>query len=139
EGVENRWSLGSPPGRLLRQVTSILSSEYPDTWAASALSRCSGLVRQYQPPVVWVTYPPRHGLAIGPRLARRHGLPWVADMRDSLARTGLEGLRDWGMRQIRVRVRRAAQAADALVYVSPGEAERDASYVSARAITISSG
>lgn len=63
----------------------------PDRWLSWWLGGVlSGLrlIRQFRPDVLWSTYPIATAHLIGHALARRSGLPWVADFRDPMAHDG---------------------------------------------------
>ena len=54
------------------------------TWLPFAVARGLQMIRKYRPSVIWSTYPIATAHAIGSHLARRAGIPWVADFRDSM-------------------------------------------------------
>lgn len=59
----------------------------PDRWASwcvSAVIAGLRLIREYRPTVLWSTYPIATAHAVGLMLHRLSGLPWVADLRDSM-------------------------------------------------------
>lgn len=58
------------------------------TWRLDAVRTGLGMIRKYQHKVIWCTYPVPTALVIGRELARRTGLPWVADFRDPMAQPG---------------------------------------------------
>jgi len=58
------------------------------TWRWDAVHRGMAMIRQYQPDVIWSTYPIATAHVIGRELAARSGLPWVADFRDPMAQDG---------------------------------------------------
>jgi dTDP-4-amino-4,6-dideoxygalactose transaminase/glycosyltransferase involved in cell wall biosynthesis len=63
----------------------------PDRWISwwlGAVPEGLRLIRQYRPDVIWSTYPIATAHAIGATLARRSGLPWIADFRDPMAQEG---------------------------------------------------
>ncbi len=63
----------------------------PDRWVSWKLDGVrQGLqmIREYRPSVLWSTYPIATAHLIGLQLARRSGLPWVADFRDPMAQPG---------------------------------------------------
>lgn len=63
----------------------------PDRWASWWFGGVwSGLrlIREYRPDLIWSTYPIATAHKIGFSLARRSGLPWVADFRDPMAQPG---------------------------------------------------
>ena len=63
----------------------------PDRWMSwrfDAVRRGLAMVRRFRPDVIWSTYPIATAHLIGSELARRTGLPWVADFRDPMAQDG---------------------------------------------------
>lgn len=63
----------------------------PDRWMSwkfDGIRRGLKLIRQYQPQVIWSTYPIATAHIIGAELQKRTGLPWVADFRDPMAQDG---------------------------------------------------
>lgn len=63
----------------------------PDRWVSWMLSAAPAglrLVRQARPHAIWSTYPIATAHRIGEAIARRSGLPWVADFRDPMAQDG---------------------------------------------------
>ena len=59
----------------------------PDRWVSwwlAAVPAGMRLIRQYQPQVIWSTYPIATALLIGSSLQRRSRLPWIADFRDTM-------------------------------------------------------
>jgi glycosyltransferase involved in cell wall biosynthesis len=58
------------------------------TWRFDALRQGLQMVRQYQPQVLWSTYPIATAHVIGAELARLTGVPWIADFRDPMAQEG---------------------------------------------------
>lgn len=72
---------GRYPGALAR----------PDRWMSwfwSAVPAGMRLIRQFKPAAIWSTYPIATAHLIGGELARRSGLPWIADFRDPMAQDG---------------------------------------------------
>ncbi len=60
----------------------------PDRWISwkfAAIREGLRLIREFRPRVLWSTYPIATAHLIGSALARRSGLPWVADFRDPMA------------------------------------------------------
>jgi glycosyltransferase involved in cell wall biosynthesis len=59
----------------------------PDRWAAwwfGAVTAGMRLIRRHKPDALWSTYPIATAHLIGLTLAKWSGLPWVADLRDSM-------------------------------------------------------
>lgn len=85
----------------------------PDRWrswqwfgARAAL----GAIREFAPAAIWSTYPIASAHAIGAQVARRSGLPWVADMRDPMVEldpyTGIAYPTDPAVRRARLAIER---------------------------------
>jgi glycosyltransferase involved in cell wall biosynthesis len=63
----------------------------PDRWVSwkfDGIFQGMKLIRQHRPAVLWSTYPIATAHLIGLGLARRSGLPWIADFRDPMAQPG---------------------------------------------------
>ena len=93
----------------------------PDRWRAWALGAIPAglsLIRQYQPEVIWSTYPIATAHLIAARLHRLTGIPLVADFRDPMAQEGYpEDPRTWqAFSSIEKDV---ASSASSLVFVTP--------------------
>jgi len=58
------------------------------TWQFDGIRQGLRLIEQYQPTAIWSTYPIATAHLIGHALARRTGLPWIADFRDPMAQEG---------------------------------------------------
>jgi glycosyltransferase involved in cell wall biosynthesis len=58
------------------------------SWRVDAVRQGLRLINELRPDVVWSTYPIATAHAIGADLARRSGVPWVADFRDPMAQDG---------------------------------------------------
>ncbi|MBS0327045.1 MAG: glycosyltransferase, partial [Proteobacteria bacterium] len=58
------------------------------TWRWDAVRRGMRMIRRLRPDAVWSTYPIATAHVIGHALARRSGLPWIADFRDPMAQEG---------------------------------------------------
>lgn len=59
----------------------------PDRWASwipAAIAKGESEIRSRRPDVIWSTYPIASAHVIAGLLARRHGIPWVADYRDPM-------------------------------------------------------
>ena len=54
------------------------------SWALGGIVQGMALIRRFRPDVLWSTYPIASAQLIGATLARLTGLPWVADLRDSM-------------------------------------------------------
>lgn len=94
----------------------------PDRWAPwwlGAVVSGLALIRQLRPRAIWSTYPIATAHLIGATLARLSGLPWIADMRDSMTEPGYPeeaAKRRWYLRIERWAAERAAK----VVFTAPG-------------------
>ncbi|MDH3591165.1 MAG: glycosyltransferase, partial [Planctomycetota bacterium] len=69
----------------------MLRSALPDSWAAwawGAVPAGMRLIRRHKPAAIWSTYPIATAQKIGLKLHRKSGLPWIADLRDSMTEPG---------------------------------------------------
>jgi glycosyltransferase involved in cell wall biosynthesis len=69
----------------------LLAMSRPDRWVSwrfGAVRDGMRLIREHKPDLIWSTYPIATAHLIGAELARRSGLPWVADFRDPMAQDG---------------------------------------------------
>lgn len=97
----------------------------PDRWATwrfDAVSAGMAMIKRYKPDAIWSTYPIATAHVIGSTLARRSGLPWIADFRDPMAQDGYPAdPRAWkAYRRIEVDALRHAAAS---VFTTPGCAQ----------------
>ena len=63
----------------------------PDRWASwqfAAIRVGRKLIREFQPDVIWSTYPIATAHVIAGALHRESGIPWIADFRDPMAQDG---------------------------------------------------
>lgn len=63
----------------------------PDSWLSwwpMATWQGARVIERVQPDAIWSTYPIATAHLIGSSLARRSGLPWIADFRDPMAQEG---------------------------------------------------
>lgn len=58
------------------------------TWRFAGVRAGLALIRRLRPEAIWSTYPIATAHAIGASIARRSGLPWIADFRDPMAQEG---------------------------------------------------
>ena len=96
----------------------------PDRWVSwwfGAVPEGLRLIRRYRPDVLWSTYPIATAHAIGATLARRAGLPWIADFRDPMAQEGYPADPVTWRRFAEIEAR-AIRGAAASVFVTPGAA-----------------
>jgi hypothetical protein len=57
-------------------------------WKIAAVREGMRMIREFNPDVIWSTYPIATAHLIGAELARRSGVAWVADFRDPMAQVG---------------------------------------------------
>ena len=127
-----RWRtqgrLGRVSYRLVKPIRKARGlTEHRNDWQSRALAEGKALLRDRDVQALWTTSGPYLSIGIGRRLQRRHGLTWVADLRDSITRE-----RDWADRlskvaghHLRRRWYRDLKKASAIVGVSPQEAQID--------------
>ena len=77
----------SPGARLLHGASALYTNalNWPDAragWLPYALAGARGLLRTWQPDVVYASSPPPTCLLVGKLLAARCGVPWIAEFRD---------------------------------------------------------
>ena len=97
----------------------------PDRWATwrfGAIPAGRALISRHRPDAIWSTYPIATAHVIGAALARKSGLPWIADFRDPMAQDGYPAdPRAWNAyRRIE---EMALQESVASVFTTPGCAE----------------
>jgi glycosyltransferase involved in cell wall biosynthesis len=92
------------------------------TWKLGAVPTGMAMIRRYRPDAIWSTYPIATAHVIGAELARRSGLPWIADFRDPMAQDGYPSdPRAW--RAYREIEENALRQAGRVVFTTPGCAE----------------
>jgi hypothetical protein len=96
----------------------------PDRWVSwkfDAVRQGLRMIREFKPDMIWSTYPIATAHLIGSELARRSGLPWVADFRDPMAQDGYPA--DPKTREQFLAIERNAMKSAALnVFTTPGAA-----------------
>ncbi len=68
-----------------------LALALPDNWASwywGGVRAGLRLIREHRPAAIWSTYPIATAQWIGRTLHRKSGLPWIADLRDSMTEPG---------------------------------------------------
>lgn len=94
----------------------------PDRWVSwrfDGVRQGLQLIQKYKPQAIWSTYPIATAHLIGSTLARRSGLPWIADFRDPMAQQGYPAdLQTWASYK-RIEETAASQAA-LNVFATPG-------------------
>lgn len=96
----------------------------PDRWVSwkfDAVRRGLSLVRKHAPSAIWSTYPIATAHLIGEQIARRTGLPWIADFRDPMAQEGYPA-DPITRRQFEEIEARAVASAHASTFTTPGAA-----------------
>ena len=69
----------------------LLSMALPDrwqTWRHDGVRQGMQMIKEFKPDLIWSTYPIATAHLIGHGLAKRSGLPWVADFRDPMLHEG---------------------------------------------------
>ena len=87
----DRWCESGPWQRLRYQFRKPIEkarslAEKKDDWLRRALAEGMTLLRERDVQALWTTSLPYGSIGIGRRLQRRYWIPWVADLRDSIAR-----------------------------------------------------
>ena len=97
----------------------------PDRWISwrfDGVRQGLRLIREYQPDLIWSTYPIATAHVIGARLHRESGIPWVADFRDPMAQDGYPAdPKTW--KAFQAIEAEAAQQARWCVFTTPGAAQ----------------
>lgn len=106
-------------------------------WPRAAEAVVEQLLRNEPVDALWASHAPASSLWAAARSAHRHGLPWVADLRDSIALT-------WELAPNRrrlplTRVRRILRRANIVVDVTPQHSARDSAWLERHCETITSG
>lgn len=91
------------------------------TWAVGGSWAGRRLIERHRPHVLWSTYPIATAHALGARLQRATGLPWVADFRDPMAQDGYPADPATWKAYERIE-RQAVHAARHCVFTTPGAA-----------------
>ncbi len=93
----------------------------PDRWSIwrfDGVRTGMAMIKHWRPAALWSTYPIATAHVIGAELARRSGLPWIADCRDPMAQDGYP--EDPRIRQAFLAIeRRIAASAAAFTFTSP--------------------
>lgn len=74
-------------GRLLHRLVGIYQdiTNWPDPqigWLPYAVADGSAMLKEWRADLIYATVPPLTGLLVARRLARRFGIPWIAEFRD---------------------------------------------------------
>ena len=97
----------------------------PDRWATwrfAAVSVGMAMIRRHRPDAIWSTYPIATAHMIGAALAKKSGLPWIADFRDPMAQDGYPSDRRTWQAYQRIE-EEALRNAAASVFTTPGCAQ----------------
>lgn len=102
-----------------------LTSPFGLEWRRYALELGSRLCREHRPKAIFVTMSPFEGAEIGARLSARHGLPWIADLRDPWALDEMQVFSSRFHRWLASReMRRHLQSASLIIMNTPEAARR---------------
>lgn len=91
------------------------------TWRYDAVRQGMRMIRKFKPKLLWSTFPIATAHIIGAELARRSGLPWIADFRDPMAQDGYPADPLTWAQYRRIEEQALTQAA-ASVFTTPGAA-----------------
>ncbi len=97
----------------------------PDRWATwrfAAVPVGMAMIRRHRPDAIWSTYPIATAHVIGAALAKKSGLPWIADFRDPMAQDGYPADRRTWLAYQRIE-EEALRNAAASVFTTPGCAQ----------------
>ncbi|MDO8989979.1 MAG: glycosyltransferase [Sideroxyarcus sp.] len=89
------------------------------TWRFAGIREGMRLIREFEPAVIWSTYPIATAHVIAAELHRRSGLPWIADFRDPMAQDGYPAdPRTW--QSFKCIEEQAMQQATLALFTTPG-------------------
>lgn len=88
-------------------------------WTAPAMAMGEQLIRDWRPDLVFASSPPVTGLIVARRLAGRHEIPFVLELRDPWADNPYYRFPEWRRLVDRLIERRTLRGAAALVSVTP--------------------
>ena len=71
-----------------RYIAAMARPDRWQTWRFDGVRQGMRLIQDYQPEVIWSTFPIPTAHRIASSLQQRSGLPWVADFRDPMAQDG---------------------------------------------------
>ena len=91
-------------------------------WKFAGVREGMRMIREFNPDLIWSTYPIATAHLIGAELARRSGIPWIADFRDPMAQDGYptDPLTWQCFKDIEIQ---AMQGAAVNVFTTPGAAQ----------------
>lgn len=89
-GAADKIAPGEGGGGLLHRLAEsyIHCTNIPDRqvgWLPGAVAAGGGIIAEWRPDLIYASGPPFTGLVAGRILSRRHGIPWVAELRDRWA------------------------------------------------------
>jgi glycosyltransferase involved in cell wall biosynthesis len=128
-------------------TTLLVLTDAKNDWVRAASAAGRRLLQERHVDAVWTTAPPYRTVHVGRRLQRRHGMPWVADLRDSIARSYSSDDRSRTGRRIAKPIRfiprqiwmRDLRRASEVICVSPQEAESDGAALRRNVRSVPSG
>jgi glycosyltransferase involved in cell wall biosynthesis len=104
-----------------RYVAAMARPDRWVSWRLGAIPAGLRMIRRHAPAAIWSTYPIATAHLIGDALARRSGLPWIADFRDPMAQDGYPADPEtW--RQFKAIEQCAMQSAALNLFTTPGAA-----------------
>ncbi len=138
ERTDNELLAAIPPGTVVRRAFALDTSRQlaiggryvgalarPDRWVSwrfGAVREGLRMIRDFQPELIWSTFPIATAHLIGAELQRRSGLPWFADFRDPMAQDGYPAdPRVW--KSYKAIEERALQVASLNIFTTPGAAQ----------------
>ncbi len=112
-----------PPQSILRPIALLYQNlfNWPDArvgWLPFALLGARKHLRDWAPDILYASSPPATALVVGQRLARRYGVPWVAEFRDRWAEDPYDPRPPWRAALDRRLERRVLSSARGIVTVS---------------------
>jgi glycosyltransferase involved in cell wall biosynthesis len=128
-GVKGRRGLGAFLRRGLHKLGRLYKSllHYPDAqvgWGPFARRAASKLIREWRPDVIYASAAPYTSLRVANALSKRHGIPWVAELRDLWVDNANVASPDWRRKREARLERQVLSSAKGLVTVSEPLAER---------------
>jgi len=125
----SRLNIHSGPMSSLRETLTwhyYATFQIPDgfnRWMSGAIAAGDELLRQWRPDLIYASAPPFSALVVASKLSEKHGLPWVAELRDLWAENPYYEFPAWRRCLDRRMERKTLSASAALVTVTPIWAE----------------